>query len=235
MVNEWTYCPRLAYLEWVEGEWSHSADTAQGKRAHALVDKGGGKLPAPDQLDEDRAKARSVMMSSDRLGVIAKMDVVEASDGMAVPVDFKKGKRPHVAAGAYDPERVQICVQGMILEDNGYRVEEGALWYVGSRERVRIELDDEAAAHDAGRDRGASAGRVGSPASPAPGEQPEVSAVLAGGDMPAGRDQHVPQGIPPAPAEPGGRPGPSPARAGAGVQGSQARGLVAGGDGGRRA
>ena len=143
MVNEWTYCPRLAYLEWVEGEWADSVDTAQGKRAHALVDKGGGKLPAPDQLDEDRAKARSVMMSSDRLGVIAKMDVVEASDGVAVPVDFKKGKRPHVAAGAYDPERVQICVQGMILEDNGYRVEEGALWYVGSRERVRIELDDE--------------------------------------------------------------------------------------------
>ena len=22
MVNEWVYCLRLAYLEWVEGEWS---------------------------------------------------------------------------------------------------------------------------------------------------------------------------------------------------------------------
>ena len=143
MVNEWVYCPRLAYLEWVEGEWADSADTAQGRRAHKRVDDGGGTLPAPDQLDEDRAKARSVMMSSDRLGVIAKMDVVEASDGVVVPVDFKKGKRPHMAAGAYDPERVQICVQAMILEDHGYRVEEGALWYVGSRERVRIALDDE--------------------------------------------------------------------------------------------
>ena len=143
MVNEWVYCPRLAYLEWVEGEWANSADTAQGRRAHKRVDDGGGTLPAPDQLDEDRTKARSVMMSSDRLGVIAKMDVVEASDGVVVPVDFKKGKRPHVAAGAYDPERVQICVQAMILEDHGYRVEEGALWYVGSRERVRIALDDE--------------------------------------------------------------------------------------------
>ena len=143
MVNEWVYCPRLAYLEWVEGEWADSVDTAQGKRAHALVDEGGGKLPAPDQLEEDRARARSVMLSSDRLGVIAKMDVVEAAGGVATPVDFKKGKRPHVAAGAYDPERVQICVQGMILEDNGYRVDHGALWYVGSRERVRIVLDEE--------------------------------------------------------------------------------------------
>ena len=143
MVNEWIYCPRLAYLEWVEGEWADSVDTAQGKRAHALVDKGGGALPEPDALDEERTRARSVMLSSDRLGVIAKMDVVETAGGVAVPVDFKKGKRPHVAAGAYDPERVQICVQGMILEDNGYTVKEGALWYAGSRERVRIVLDDE--------------------------------------------------------------------------------------------
>ena len=22
MVNEWVYCPRLAYLEWVDGEWA---------------------------------------------------------------------------------------------------------------------------------------------------------------------------------------------------------------------
>ena len=42
-----------------------------------------------------------------------------------MPVDFKKGKPPHVAAGAYEPERVQGCVQAMILDDNGYRVEQG--------------------------------------------------------------------------------------------------------------
>ena len=118
------------------------------------------------------------------LGSSPRWDVVEASDGVAVPVDFKKGKRPHVAA----PERVQICVQGMILE--GQRVPcrgGGALV-----RRVEGEGADRAgrrvAAHDAGRDRGASAGRVGSPASPAPGEQPEVSAVLACGDLPAGRE-----------------------------------------------
>ncbi len=53
------------------------------------------------------------------------MDVVETGDGAAMPVDFKKGKRPHVAAGAYEPERVQGCVQAMILEDNSHRVEQG--------------------------------------------------------------------------------------------------------------
>ena len=143
MVNEWVYCPRLAYLEWVEGEWADSGDTAEGKRVHARVDEGGGRLPDPDELDEAMRQARSVTLSSERLGVIAKIDVVEVAEGAVMPVDFKKGKRPHIAAGAYEPERVQVCVQAMILEDNGYRVEQGALWYVGSRERVCVELDGE--------------------------------------------------------------------------------------------
>ena len=99
MVNEWVYCPRLAYLEWVEGEWAESADTAEGKRVHARVDKGGGRLPDPDELDEEMARARSVTLSSERLGVIAKIDVVEVADGIVMPVDFKKGKRPHRGSG----------------------------------------------------------------------------------------------------------------------------------------
>ncbi len=143
MVNEWVYCPRLAYLEWVEGEWADSVDTAKGKRVHARVDRDVGRLPSPDELDEEMGQARSVMLSSERLGVIAKMDVVEAKEGYVMPVDFKKGKRPHVAAGAYEPERVQVCVQAMILEDNGYKVQHGALWYVGSREKVRVVLDED--------------------------------------------------------------------------------------------
>ena len=143
MVNEWVYCPRLAYLEWVEGEWAESGDTAEGRRVHARVDEGGGHLPAPEDLDEEMARAKAVTLSSERLGIIAKMDVVEVDGGMAMPVDFKKGKRPHVAAGAYEPERVQVCAQAMILEDNGYQVDRGALWYAGSREKVPVVLDDE--------------------------------------------------------------------------------------------
>ncbi|MHB1587150.1 MAG: hypothetical protein ACYCRH_09155 [Acidiferrobacteraceae bacterium] len=29
MVNEYEYCPRLAYLEWVQGEWAESGDTVE--------------------------------------------------------------------------------------------------------------------------------------------------------------------------------------------------------------
>jgi CRISPR-associated endonuclease Cas1/CRISPR-associated protein Cas4 len=144
MINEFVYCPRLAFLEWVDGEWADSGDTEEGRRAHVRVDSGGGKLPAPDAVDDrpDFA-ARSVTLASERLGIIAKMDLIEGEDGTVTPVDTKKGKRPHVAEGAYDPERVQVCAQALILEDAGYKVNEGAIWYGGSRERVRIVLDDE--------------------------------------------------------------------------------------------
>lgn len=144
MVNEYQYCPRLAYLEWVQGEWSESVDTVQGRHAHRRVDKPGGKLPDPDSQDEsERLHVRSITLSSNRLGLIAKMDLVESEGNRVTPVDYKRGKRPHVSHGAYDPERVQLCMQGMILEEHGYTCEEGVLYFVEGKERVRIAFDEE--------------------------------------------------------------------------------------------
>ncbi len=144
IVNEHVYCPRLAYLEWVQGEWAASYDTVEGAHAHRRVDRPSGALPAAGAEPEDEViHARSVHLSSEKLGVVAKIDLVEAKDGMVVPVDYKKGKRPHVAKGAYDPERVQVCVQGLLLREHGYRCEEGVLYFVRSKERVRVPFDDE--------------------------------------------------------------------------------------------
>lgn len=144
MVNEYQYCPRLAYLEWVQGEWSESSDTVEGRHAHRRVDRPGGDLPPADEaVDEERLHARSITLSSNRLGLIARMDLVEAEGNRVTPVDYKRGKRPHIPRGAYDPERVQLCVQGMILEEHGYICEEGVLYFAQSRERVRVSFDDE--------------------------------------------------------------------------------------------
>ena len=144
IVNEWVYCPRLAFLEWVDGEWADSSDTEEGRRAHVRVDAGGGTLPPPADIDgKPDFAARSVTLASDRLGIIGKIDLIEGEDGTVTPVDTKKGKRPHIAEGAYEPERVQVCAQALILEDAGYKVSEGAIWYAGSRERVRIALEEE--------------------------------------------------------------------------------------------
>ncbi len=144
MINEFVYCPRLAYLEWVQAEWADSADTEEGRFRHRRTDKPAGDLPAPEELGEDeRIHARSLTLASDRLGLIARIDVIEAEGGAVIPIDYKRGKRPHVTAGAYDPERVQVCVQGLLLEEQGYRCAEGVLYFCESRERVRVPFDEE--------------------------------------------------------------------------------------------
>jgi CRISPR-associated endonuclease Cas1/CRISPR-associated protein Cas4 len=143
MVNEFVYCARLAYLEWVQGEWAASADTEDGRFRHRRVERPAGSLPEPEALAAaDRIHARSLTVASDRLGLIARIDLIEGEDGVVVPVDYKRGKRPHLPAGAYDPERVQVCVQGLILEDQGYRTDEGVLYFCESRERVRVVFDE---------------------------------------------------------------------------------------------
>lgn len=144
MVNEYQYCPRLAYLEWVQGEWAESADTVEGRYRHRRVDKPAGDLPpAGDAEEGEKIHAKSITLSSNRLGLIAKMDLIEGEGSVVTPVDYKRGKRPHVPKGAYDPERVQLCVQGLILEEHGYTCNEGVIYYVESRERVRVVFDDE--------------------------------------------------------------------------------------------
>lgn len=144
MVNEFAYCPRLAYLMWTQSEWSDSADTVDGHRVHARADRPGPPLPTPESIadTEPALTTRAITLSSAALGVIAKIDIAEAEDGCVTPVDYKRGKRPHIAAGAYEPERIQVCLQALLLEEHGYRVPEAAIWYAESRERVRIALDD---------------------------------------------------------------------------------------------
>jgi len=38
MLNEFAYCPRLFYYEWVDGVFVHSADTIEGALRHQTVD-----------------------------------------------------------------------------------------------------------------------------------------------------------------------------------------------------
>ncbi|HEX5326140.1 MAG TPA: CRISPR-associated endonuclease Cas1 [Acetobacteraceae bacterium] len=144
MVNEFVYCPRLAYLMWTQSEWSDSADTVDGRRVHIRADRPGPPLPTPESIadTEPHLTTRAITLSSAKLGVIAKIDIAEAEDGCVTPVDYKRGKRPHIAAGAYEPERIQVCLQALLLEEHGYRVPDAAIWYAESRERVRITLDD---------------------------------------------------------------------------------------------
>jgi CRISP-associated protein Cas1 len=141
MLNEHTYCPRLAYLEWVQGDFADNSDTVDGRFAHRNVDAQTGALPDPDEPQPETLHARSVMLSAPMHGLIARMDLLEA-DGLCVtPIDYKRGRAPEIPEGAWEPERVQLCVQALVLEENGYQVERGVLYFVASKQRVTIEFD----------------------------------------------------------------------------------------------
>lgn len=38
MLNEFAYCPRLCFIEWVQSEFRDSADTVEGRYHHRRVD-----------------------------------------------------------------------------------------------------------------------------------------------------------------------------------------------------
>ncbi|MEX2270435.1 MAG: CRISPR-associated endonuclease Cas1 [Vicinamibacterales bacterium] len=146
MVNEFVYCPRLFFYEWVEGVFAHSADTLEGASRHDRVDAKPEPLPEAGEPRDDDApvKARSVSLSSERHRLTATIDLVEASGSSATPVDYKKGRPKEGAEGpeAWPADRVQLGVQALVLRDNGYDCTEAIVYYSATKQRVRIAVDD---------------------------------------------------------------------------------------------
>lgn len=151
MLNEFTYCPRLGYLEWVDGEWAENLETMEGSFGHRRVDRPTTKpVPLPGAAEasaesdpELKIHARSLMLSAPDEGLLARLDLLELTGTVATPVDYKRGHAPDIPEGAWEPERVQLCAQALILRENGFQCTEGVLYFIASRRRVRIAFTDE--------------------------------------------------------------------------------------------
>jgi CRISPR-associated protein Cas1 len=148
MLNEFVYCPRLFYYEWVEGVFVHNRETVEGAIRHEKLDAGKGELASAEELAAagDSIHSRSVELASETHRLIAKMDLVEADGDLVTPVDYKRGSpREDKATGqlvAWEPDRVQLAVQAIVLRENGYRCEEGVIYYVATKQRIRVPIDD---------------------------------------------------------------------------------------------
>jgi CRISP-associated protein Cas1 len=165
MINETLYCERLVHLEWSQGEFADNAFTVEGRAVHRRTDEPRGDLPpkkdkqkkdrpAPPTGDDDEGdvetllqdrpyEARSLWLSSERLGITAKIDVVEGdATGCVVPIEYKRGTAPDVPDGAYLPELAQICAQALLLREHGYTCTEGAIYFAKSHRRVPVPITD---------------------------------------------------------------------------------------------
>jgi CRISPR-associated protein Cas1 len=158
MLNEFVYCPRLFYYEHVEGVFVENADTARGALAHKRVDSGSGALPAPGDSAEtlpENIHSRSVTLSSQRLGVIARLDLVEVHRPVEIgeqaelfprlevsPVDYKAGspREGDSTNELWPTDKMQLGLQILVLRDNGYSCHEGVIYYRTTRQRVRLQM-----------------------------------------------------------------------------------------------
>ncbi len=150
ILNEHVYCPRLAYLEWVDRQFADNADTADGTFVHRVVDRERAKPPDPSDAPGAQAEdgepppsSSAVTVSSERLGLIAKVDLLEARDGMVVPVEYKRGSPRSANSPLWEPELVQLCAQVLILRDTGYQVPHAEAYFARTRTRHRIEITQE--------------------------------------------------------------------------------------------
>ncbi|HLV02157.1 MAG TPA: CRISPR-associated endonuclease Cas1 [Acidobacteriota bacterium] len=145
MVNEFVYCPRLFFYEWVEGIFRESTDTVEGTVQHQRVDRDPTVLPEASAITDEMIHSRSVTLSSDRHRVIARMDLIEVSARSVTPVDYKHGQPRKTEEGLelWPTDRVQLAIQGLILRENGYRCEEGLVYYAKTKQRVRVPFDED--------------------------------------------------------------------------------------------
>jgi CRISPR-associated protein Cas1 len=161
MLNEFVYCPRLFYYEFVEGVFVHNADTMRGAAIHSRVDSDSGEMP-PAEGERSEAletiHSRSVSLGSERLGVTAKIDLVEIrpidsqsddddlfSKREICPVDYKAGAPREGEEGKelWDADKMQLGLQCLLLRDNGYICNEGIIYYRATKQRARLVITPE--------------------------------------------------------------------------------------------
>ncbi len=143
-LNQVSYCPRLYYLEYVESVMPINEHVEDGIFQHRRVDDP--ELQHRSRKEGDSLHTRSVQISSARLGISGKLDLVEEKGGLAYPVEYKRGSGPSGDNGQppfWDNDAIQLCAQGLLLEEEfGISVPKGILYYIGSKTRLEVPLDD---------------------------------------------------------------------------------------------
>lgn len=145
-------------------------------QAESTEPSGDENFPAGPAIENPQSKienaevihARSVMLGSETLGVVAKLDLVEVTVEIAsastfvfpspdsdfeaavpratvravCPVEYKAGAPREGDSGRelWDADRMQLGLQILLLRENGYTCHEGVIYYRQTRQRVRFEL-----------------------------------------------------------------------------------------------
>ncbi len=141
-LNQATYCQRLYYLEYVESVMPINEFVEEGLFTHRRVDDP--DLAHRSRKEGDITKTRGAALSSEYLGITAKLDLIEEEQGVVRPVETKRSAAPRDPAGEptfWDNDAVQLCAQALLIEENlALPVSSGVIYYAGSRTRVDVPM-----------------------------------------------------------------------------------------------
>lgn len=136
-LEHYSYCPRQCALIHVEQTFHENLYTMRGRDVHENVD-----VESSRELSGVRYE-RALPIWSTRLHLVGKADLVEFHGDVPYPVEYKSGRH---RAGHH--ESLQLLAQAVCLEEMfNIKVEKGALYWHGSRERKEIVFTDAMRAH----------------------------------------------------------------------------------------
>ena len=139
-IQHFAFCERQWALIHVENQWAENVKTVEGKQLHERVDN-----PYFTQTRHELKVVRSTQLVSRQLGLYGIADVIEylSTPESNTPVDiriveYKRGKpKPD------DRDEVQLCAQGMCLEEMlGTNIEHGFLFYGETKHRHLVNFDE---------------------------------------------------------------------------------------------
>lgn len=133
-INTYVFCPRRFYYESVEGHQVINEHVEEGKIKHTRVD-----TEMKDRNERGVKVSRRQYLASDTLGVSGYLDLIEEKKGVPCPVEYKKA-----GTGNWLNDQVQLCLQGMLIEESrGTAIPHGYIYYIGSKRRRKVVFDDE--------------------------------------------------------------------------------------------
>lgn len=140
IINEHVYCPRLAYLMWRDRAFADNAATVEGAMLHERVDRSRperGRLAAPAD-----GELTALQLTSEALGITAKLDSVRIEGDVAIPVETKRGRPYRPDEPVREPEQVQLAAAALLLRERGYRVPHAEVVFPQHRSRQELPITD---------------------------------------------------------------------------------------------
>jgi CRISPR-associated protein Cas1 len=141
MVNEFAYCPRLFFYEWVDGLFQESVDTVEAAIQHKRVDAKTTALPAADAAES--VDSRAVRHALERAAAGDREDGPGGGRRAAIvtPVDYKHGTsargRRRAGTLAVGPRASWRCRESCCGR-TGIGARKGIVYYRKTGQRVRV-------------------------------------------------------------------------------------------------